>query len=94
MNMARTDQLTPCPWFVVKHPGDGWTIQDNRNGGGFCVAQKYGDSGIENAHLLAAAPELLNAIKLLLADYAEDCPNVFRASIALSRAAIEKAEVA
>ena len=56
---------TKGPWFVVDHPAS-WTIQNKEGGAGECVAQSYGDSGKANAHLIAAAPQLYEAVMLFL----------------------------
>lgn len=63
---------TPGPWSVSERLGFGWLIHPN-------VAVAYGgegsgkqDEGEHNAHLIAAAPELLEALKNNL-QFAEAC---------------------
>lgn len=58
----------PGPWYVVQHIDGGWTIQDRECGAGNCVAAQYGRSAIENASLIAAAPEIHTALQMLLVE--------------------------
>lgn len=88
------------PWHVVEHPVDcdgrrskTWTIQTQTPTGaaGECIAQKYGESPIENARLMAAAPELLEALEEILNNWFVGLPKGSPLEIA-ARAAIDKAE--
>jgi len=78
---------TPGPWTAewhleTRHPKDHpqWHVEDGLD----CVADVYG--GGANARLIAAAPDLLAALKLFMRD-----PNHYKAYDA-GKAAIAKAE--
>jgi|HubBroStandDraft_6_1064221.scaffolds.fasta_scaffold981965_3 hypothetical protein len=60
--------FTPGPWFVVTHGKlRSWTIQTKKDGAGRCIAQDYGiETNMNNAMLIAAAPELYAALEALL----------------------------
>lgn len=65
--MSDKAQPTPGPWFTVQH-FDGWTVQDREGGGGVMIAQNYADNDKRigpNARLIAAAPDLLEALQRL-----------------------------
>lgn len=64
-------QFTPGPWSVEENI-DGWEINDNLDGG--VAVTVFNDSETEqaNAHLIAAAPELYEAITTWLADFNDD----------------------
>lgn len=79
---------TPGPWVVVQHP-DGWTIQNRATGAGACVASQYGDSNEANARLIAAAPDLLAALKDAV-NWLDDFDD--NETLTAARAAILKAE--
>lgn len=52
----------PGPWFVVQQR-DGWTIQDRPGGCGRCIARQSEESPLGNAHLIAAAPLLVQQLR-------------------------------
>lgn len=57
--------ITPGPWTAVKHNDVGWDIYTE-----YSEYLVVGDCGVdteENAKLIAAAPELLDASQMLLA---------------------------
>lgn len=56
---------TPEPWFVVAHPDGTWTIQSREEGAGECIAQKYGDSPLDNARIIGVAPGLLRLLTVM-----------------------------
>lgn len=92
-----SDAPVPAPWFVVAHPGGAWTIQDRQGGGGRCVAQSYGDSGLATARLLCAAPELAEALDYLMVAFVMDAPPTMddksAAAYRKAKAALQKAGI-
>lgn len=56
---------TEGPWFAIHHPDGAWTVQDQEHGAGNCIAMRYGDSSFANAHLIAAAPDLLEVLEAI-----------------------------
>lgn len=52
------DMPKTTTWKVVKHP-DSWTIQTSD---GECIARQYAESGLDKATMLAAAPDLVEAL--------------------------------
>jgi len=94
-----TGKHSPSPWSVAPDFGDGhgqFSILC-AEGCGIAMAEAWiGEHRAEataNAHLIAAAPELLEALKLLLADVA-DYPAWQRPchAVDVAQAAIAKAE--
>ena len=75
---------TPGPWFALendpKHfPGHGYRVNRNKDGFAWDLAHICNaPNGSANARLIAAAPELLEALKTAHAHIADD---VLRASI-------------
>lgn len=70
---------TPGPWQAVDN-GHYWEIKrvDSYHQIGDAGASKFlehGDNGEANAHLMAAAPDLLKALEDLLAGYSAYAPN-------------------
>lgn len=84
-------QHTPGPWAVSKigNPYEQYIIHAEEDSTGRNIAGSV--EGRANAHLIAAAPELLEALKLCLETARFDSKRSFRAVIA-ARNAIEKAE--
>lgn len=82
---------TPGPWRVhnlrVEPPPD-----PQRANGGWTVAQVYGPDAEANARLIAAAPELLEALAWFV-DPNNDSPTLdeFDAAVDVARLAIAKA---
>lgn len=93
--MTDTSKHTPGKWTA-----DGWTIHaenaarhDGNSNGAICVIVTGGEDAWEevaNARLIAAAPDLLEALKGLV----KDCPTseLLEQRLATGRAAIAKAE--
>ena len=88
-----TDQHTPGPWWVERRVGDALQINAKHRGEGssYCVASINhweGDADKANARLIAAAPELLKALKELAdsCDAIPGCPVTTRARMAIHKA--------
>ena len=76
---------TPGPWRSPREPngkGHGWQA-----GPAWLGTEAYSEETAANARLIAAAPELLESLKLLMADERIGGPDGAKA-----RAAIDKAE--
>lgn len=95
---AAQNKHTPGPWFAVQNSSywqintkDGWQIGDT------CASScspEYGCSmalGKANAHLMAAAPELLEICKELLT-HASMTEHMSASAVERARVAIAKAE--
>lgn len=83
---------TPGPWFCFKNE-DGKILINDSEIDAFPIAEIYGVQDEQNARLIAAAPDLLEALKRLAAygdvfAYRFNETNPFKQAIA----AIEKAE--
>ena len=85
---------TPGPWFVIEHKNADcvWTVQDKECGGGHAIALRYmigprDDEDVANARLIAAAPEMLEALKAI-----DQAIMIEGKNANLIRAAIAKAE--
>ncbi len=76
---------TPGPWVLTPDP-NGWTLESN----GASVTAKPFDSSDNDARLIAAAPDLLAACKLALANFEAHADGL--GCQAVLRAAIAKAE--
>lgn len=86
---------TPGPWAATyKHLGDApFVVESGQPGepnGGCYMAECYGPDAEANARLIAAAPELLEALELLLFAPPSGCVD-HHAIDAKARAAIAKA---
>ena len=86
---------TPGPWMIQQQAGRVWIYSSNHPEGHIC---EFIDRGLRerkeaNAHLIAAAPELLEALKLMREDY-EDCEEglITDKTMAIAKQAISKAE--
>ena len=88
-------KFTPGPWAVEIGPGrpeDG-TVVEVLSKSGECIADVYvaADSHVADADLIAAAPDLYDALEAMLeADDAEDF-EAFSVAIVAARAALAKA---
>lgn len=90
---------TPGPWFATRpEHAHGWWIVSTDQDGDNCVDDS-GDGGFEeaNARLIAAAPDMLDALKILVnADYEtvtqEGKPCIPLQRLYIAMAAIAKAE--
>lgn len=88
-----TDLHTPGPWWVERRIGDALQVNARHRGEGssYCVASINhweGDADKANARLIAAAPELLAALKELAesCDAIPGCPVTTRARMAIHKA--------
>lgn len=83
---------TPGPWFLIEHLGGGYTIQNQREGGGVLVLKHARDcTATEHANLrlIAAAPALLEALTHLERTFGEG-----HATLEQERNALEQARAA
>ena len=90
---------TPGPWTAATIEGDDYTFveptdnsPDNDNAN-YVIARCSGPDRVENALLIAAAPDLLAAIETFCAKYGSGAPveHVWEHDISLLRAATHKA---
>ena len=90
---------TKAPWHICEVTGRG--LQLIRDANGYCVAEavKPANSGaayidhIANAHLIAAAPDMLGALTALAwqLDRMDDLPQEIESMVIEAKAAIAKA---
>ena len=80
---------TPGPWEAFNHQHAGWDITSTTG----WIVDDCGVNGAANARLIAAAPELLAAIKALCVIRDDDLPFAF-AEWKAARDAISKATTA
>jgi hypothetical protein len=89
-NKTKPQTHTPAPWMV----GTGWIYGGSNQGdpiGAYAVCRiGVNPADDANARLIAAAPDLLEAAKLMIAQFEDGSPYVAKATNAL-RAAIAKA---
>lgn len=89
----REDIRTPWPWFVRQFDGDEWPekrISVGPHGIAVMISPRYaGSEVLADAHLIASAPELLEACENLL-NYLET-EDMRPLNMNLARAAIKKA---
>lgn len=105
--MTDTPKYTPGPWCLDVEPSDDGTffVQTPEGRDGQCIAEVYNQTTpdtVANARLIAAAPELYEALRSLLAEVeadreAEDPQARTQmewedAPLAAARAALAKAE--
>jgi len=53
---------TPGPWKVFSEGNDLW-VTNSKGNKGLCSLPKKGDRSMDNANLMAAAPDLLEALE-------------------------------
>jgi hypothetical protein len=87
------DKHTPGPWTVCKHEAPS-RIDIQENDAGYTVASAWGGGGVEgamtaNAHLIAAAPDLLRHLEHLAGACERFAPHILTNE---ARAAIAKAK--
>jgi hypothetical protein len=105
----KTTNHTPGPWYatdtaiigndggtwVAEHPAVKWqTLKSVTKSGDAIVAESIKQANA-NAHLIASAPDLLSALRFLLADYIAIEGETLTGSsvpVDMARAAIAKAE--
>lgn len=76
---------TPGPWATYR---DQLSVGETHGHSGICeVWERHGGQGFENARLIAAAPELLEALECLLKADHDDVRAMARAAIAKARGA-------
>lgn len=86
---------TPGPWRMSHDHDDAWFLEYSDGTIGEVLLWD-GDTARANAHLIAAAPELLEALLCFISDTRFQVgvggnPNVVKAMVAHARAAIAKA---
>ena len=57
---------TPGPWYLLEKEMFGFSIRANTPRGSEIIAETGGFDSDANAHLIAAAPELLEALKMVI----------------------------
>ena len=65
---------TPKPWYVVEKEYFGFSIRANTETGSEIIAETGGFNSEANTQLIAAAPELLEALKKTIGHLTDDCP--------------------
>ena len=86
---------TPGPWFIADTNDQLWARQVDSKSGAVCFCGSFQrDEACANARLIAAAPELLEALKELLSalDHQMSDPDRLFRSKTASRAVIAKAK--
>ena len=63
MNNTSKVQHTAGPWTIRISPKGGWNIGDKHGNTSFAYVRDHYHNGIEDAHLIAAAPELLQTLR-------------------------------
>lgn len=82
---------TPGPWRYIKSGRNNlWHIEREENGAPVCSIPKGGSE--PNARLIAAAPDLLAAIKAMVEHYGDHDDDFSAEARAQARAALAKAE--
>jgi hypothetical protein len=88
---------TPGPWVVYDDSNDGKTNRIEIAARGKTVARIYHsvpEEDLPNARLIAAAPDLLEALNTWLKQYSaeeyEDCPEVVQTRAAIAKATGEQ----
>lgn len=87
---------TPGPWYYTS--GAVWTTPQGPDDGGECIATRASKADIapwekdRNMRLAAAAPEMLEALKVLVDQAETNNQMVFGMALEDARAAIRKAE--
>jgi hypothetical protein len=96
---AKSGQHTPGPWNILSPKGTlaGWRIASNDDCTvAFVVERLNNDAADSNARLIAAAPELLEALKECITPLGSDSEQQLRERLCningIARAAIAKAE--
>lgn len=66
----QNQQHTPGPWIVNDWSSSGWSVRSkigmpiaSKRWGNELTGQEYRDEMIANAHLIAAAPDMLDALR-------------------------------
>lgn len=81
---------TPGPWKLIDHDEDYIAITDEEQGFGVCKLEESASESREvmkaNAHLIAAAPELLEALECVLAIADRNTKEFDMARAAIARA--------
>jgi len=86
---------TPGPWYIEEHNPGEFDITSGEGGKIIAMADCEGKEAKANAHLIAAAPELLEALKLVRDKYQEhfeNMPVAWQSVDNIIEAAIAKAE--
>lgn len=97
-NASQNAKHTPGPWKVIDRAlngGEGVSIEAENGYTEVCKVNKSYHSRTANARLIAAAPELLEALKEAenwLAEYEDGPDSGLQGLLAQARAAIAKAE--
>jgi hypothetical protein len=87
-----TTKHTPGPWHYEKHNDGSITIAPENGFGIATMSGIYrGEDDKPNAALIAAAPELLDALKYVIDWHRDQNTANFRLALSNARAAIDKA---
>lgn len=85
---------TPGPWAIEKESESHSIVNRSFEGDEWCVAEVYRetDMAIANANLIAAAPDLLDALESVSSDLERIAGVLFSDSLKVARAAIARAK--
>lgn len=82
---------TPGPWDISEYK-DGHAFVFDPDMGFVCNVMTGSSEGVANARLIAAAPDMLKALKRMVDWFEQDNPDPAYDELMLARAAIAKAE--
>ena len=93
MKTEKKQTHTPGPWTLRNHPKGGYNIGDNNGDTSFARISDHWNNYEADARLIAAAPDLLEAVKRLIKDLEPAyMPGSIPGSIEAGCAAIAKVE--
>jgi len=76
IKMESGGNITPGEWYAKQGTHDWFVNSEHGSGNDIAIVREYSGEGEANARLIAAAPELRNALQQLL-DICESLPKTF-----------------
>lgn len=90
LSVKAESKLAPGPWVVTHSPVNGYRVSD-KTGWGVAVVLKDVNDKV-NAHLIAAAPQMLEALEAVFNDFKRDKGDIFISTMQQVKAAIRAAK--